>query len=181
MKKNDRSKQCAVCSLGQKGPLYGIVLVGIEQKIAILSIYDIFAGATRPSLLQGWLQCHCRQLSKRHLQQERTQVIRNTHCWGIYTTGKCLFEIFFVLIYIFRTRRRREIFQLKKTIRQLERKSEYHSEQVDYYHKYLKTCLANLQKNKGASSNKKQGGSRRGRSSGSDGRQVGSLTHFTFD
>ena len=89
--------------------------------------------------------------------------------------------IIFGSIYIFRTRRRREIFQLKKTIRQLERKSEYHSEQVDYYHKYLKTCLANLQKNKGASSNKKQGGSRRGRSSGSDGRQVGSLTHFTFD
>ena len=45
----------------------------------------------------------------------------------------------------YRSRRRREIFHLRKTIRNLERKSEYYSEQVDYYHKYLKQCLANLQ------------------------------------
>jgi len=46
-----------------------------------------------------------------------------------------------------RARRRREIIQLRNTIKNLERKSEYYHEQVEYYHKYLKQCLANLQSN----------------------------------
>jgi len=44
----------------------------------------------------------------------------------------------------YRTRRRREIFRLKKTVFDLEKKIEFHESQVDYYDQYLKQCLNNL-------------------------------------
>jgi hypothetical protein len=44
----------------------------------------------------------------------------------------------------YRSRRRREIFRLQKTILDLEKKIEFHGSQVDYYDQYLKQCLANL-------------------------------------
>ena len=44
----------------------------------------------------------------------------------------------------YRSRRRREIFRLRKTIGDLEKKIEFHESQVDYYDQYLKQCLANL-------------------------------------
>ena len=91
--------------------------------------------------------------------------------------------IFFYPHHNFRSRRRREIFQLKKTIRQLERKSEYYSEQVDYYHKYLKTCLANLQQKSktsagGGSGKKKQRGG--GASSSSEDRKLHRSTNVAL-
>ena len=44
----------------------------------------------------------------------------------------------------YRSRRRREIFRLKRTILDLEKKIEFLESQVDYYNQYLKQCLANL-------------------------------------
>ena len=44
----------------------------------------------------------------------------------------------------YRSRRGREIFRLKKTVLDLEKKIEFHESQVDYYDQYLKQCLANL-------------------------------------
>ncbi len=44
----------------------------------------------------------------------------------------------------YRSRRRREIFSLKRTILDLEKKIEFLESQVDYYDQYLKQCLANL-------------------------------------
>ena len=44
----------------------------------------------------------------------------------------------------YRSRRRREIFKLQKTIQDLETKIGFHQSQVDYYDQYLKQCLANL-------------------------------------
>ena len=44
----------------------------------------------------------------------------------------------------YRSRRRREIFRLKKTTQDMERKIQFLESQVEYYDKYLKQCLANL-------------------------------------
>ena len=44
----------------------------------------------------------------------------------------------------YRSRRRREIFKLHKTICNLETKIGFHQSQVDYYDQYLKQCLSNL-------------------------------------
>ena len=44
----------------------------------------------------------------------------------------------------YRSRRRREIFKLQKTIKDLETKIGFHQSQVDYYDQYLKQCLSNL-------------------------------------
>ena len=44
----------------------------------------------------------------------------------------------------YRSRRRSEIFRLKKTLQDMDKKVEFQESQVDYYDQYLKTCLANL-------------------------------------
>ena len=45
----------------------------------------------------------------------------------------------------YRSRRRTEILRLQKTILNLDKKSKFHEEQIEYYQEYLKQCLANLQ------------------------------------
>ena len=45
----------------------------------------------------------------------------------------------------YRTRRRTEILRLQKTIQNLEKKTKFHEEQIEYYQEYLNQCLANLQ------------------------------------
>ena len=44
----------------------------------------------------------------------------------------------------YRSRRRREIFRLQKTVQDMEKKINFLETQVDFYDQYLKQCLANL-------------------------------------
>ena len=46
---------------------------------------------------------------------------------------------------MYRSRRRTEILRLKKTILNLDTKTKFHEEQIEYYQEYLTQCLANLQ------------------------------------
>jgi len=55
----------------------------------------------------------------------------------------------------YRSRRCLEILRLQKTLYQLEKKSEFHKEQIEYYQEYLKKCLANLQSTKNKTKIKK--------------------------
>ena len=46
----------------------------------------------------------------------------------------------------YRQRRKQELQKLKQTLENLNRKSTFYEEQVDYFQQYIKVCLDNLNK-----------------------------------